>query len=214
MRADRPKSAIFTWLYSGEFLSPESISRFSGFRSLCTVPTECMCSMPSITCRMTLAASFSEKWPKSRIRSKSSPPVANSSTRCTAFASSNTSNKRIHRGWSIFLITSISCCNSSMSNISWLRSKVLMATLAPLSFRVAIRAVANEPDPKVFPISYLSCMFPPSFFVTPPSALSVAATPDVCFEFPQPILTKGRVPSRQTPHGRISWQESDRKKQG
>lgn len=42
----------------------------------------------------------------------------------------------------------ISRSSSSLSNISWLRSSVLIATFSPVSLLVASRAVANDPLPR------------------------------------------------------------------
>jgi len=92
-------------------------------------------------------------YPRSRMRSKSSPPLASSSTRWIAFLSSKTSYSLMHRVAPTTspaptrFITLISRSRSSKSNISWLRSSDLIATSFFVSLWVAIRAVANDPLP-------------------------------------------------------------------
>ena len=60
---DKPKSTIFNVLFQVK-------SKFSGFRSLCTILSLCIYSIPAITCKKNLYASFSFNLFESTFESK------------------------------------------------------------------------------------------------------------------------------------------------
>ena len=71
--AAKPKSAILSWKF-------QSKRRFSGLRSLCAIPLECMYDNPSMSYLKQYLEISSLNLPVCATYSKSSPPLANSTT--------------------------------------------------------------------------------------------------------------------------------------
>mmetsp|Transcript_57394 Transcript_57394/g.166667 ORF Transcript_57394/g.166667 Transcript_57394/m.166667 type:complete len:292 (+) Transcript_57394:722-1597(+) len=88
--------------------------KFSGFKSRCAMSWLCMYQTARRICSMTMLAVASEKCCASTMRSKSSPPPANSITMYVAFRSTKVSNNLMMFGWSIAFMIAISSLKASV----------------------------------------------------------------------------------------------------
>ena len=85
--------------------------KFSGFKSLCTIPFSWQYFTACITCLNIYMAFSSSKYLCSMIRSKSSPPEQSSITRYTCWISSKIWNSLMIFWWSSFCNISTSILN-------------------------------------------------------------------------------------------------------
>ena len=102
--AESPKSTILS-----ESMLSFLKSKFSGFKSRCTMFLECMATSAFMMHLMIMAASFSLYWPVFLILSKSSPPCKHSKTKCMLCWDSYTSWRWMIFSWSSFLSKFTSC---------------------------------------------------------------------------------------------------------